>query len=114
MSWSLTCRAAPPRVKPTAARRARRWRSAGGWLPFKALGAAWSGAVMLGEKLEDDYRALAKAVGEGSDVAGVIAGLPGLARAVEVGKEGVSYDLVFPEVFWPEARFSKEGRAGFH
>ncbi|MEZ4299095.1 MAG: N-6 DNA methylase [Polyangiaceae bacterium] len=82
--------------------------------PFRLLSAAWSGAVMLGERLEDDYRALALVVAHGGDVEGVIAERPGLAKAVEVGEEGVSYDLEFPEVFWPEGKYSKGGRQGSH
>lgn len=82
--------------------------------PFKLLSAAWSGAVMLGDSLDDDYRALVLAVSEGRDTEEELAKRPGIAKAVEVGKAGVSYDLVFPEVFWPKGKLEAGERAGFH
>lgn len=81
-------------------------------MPFRVLSAAWSGAVMLGESLDEDYRALARAVAGGADVGAVLEARPALSRAVEAGREAVSYELSFPEVFWPEGVLSK--RAGFH
>ncbi|MCC6555458.1 MAG: N-6 DNA methylase, partial [Polyangiaceae bacterium] len=73
--------------------------------PFKTLAAAWSGGVMLEAKGDDDgYRLLREAVAGKGEVGAVIGGRPALARMVEVGREGVAYDLVFPEVFYPEGR----------
>jgi hypothetical protein len=88
--------------------------SAAALAPLETLAAAWSGAVLSGESLDDDYRALARAVAECADVDALIAGRPALARAVQAGRGAVSYDLAFPEVFWPDGRFSRDARAGFH
>jgi hypothetical protein len=71
--------------------------------PFKRLAAAWSGGVMLDEEADDAaYAALARAVAEGGDPDVVLAAHPKLREMVDVGKEGVAFDLVFPEVFWGE------------
>lgn len=78
------------------------------------LAAVWSGAVLLGEDLDDDYRALARTVAEGGDVERVIAERPPLARAEEAGRGAICYDLAFPEVLWPEGRSPGSARAGFH
>lgn len=80
---------------------------------LKTLAAAWSGAVMLGEDLDGDHHALARAVAGGDDIEALVGARPALSAAIEAGREGVCHDLVFPEVFWPEGLFSGAGRAGF-
>lgn len=82
-------------------------------MPFRTLAAAWSGGVMLGQEASDeDYKALMEAVAAQADVGALIETRPLLRRMVETGKGGVPYDLMFPEVFYPEARAG--GRVGFH
>jgi hypothetical protein len=72
--------------------------------PFRLLAAAWSGGVMLGDRADDTaYGALARAVAEGGDTAAVLAAQPNLREMVEVGREGVAFDLVFPEVLLASA-----------
>lgn len=77
--------------------------------PFRCLAAAWSGAVMLGASLDADYLALVEAVSRGGATGGVLRARPGLARAAEVGSQGVSFDLTFPHVFWRRGRTSEAG-----
>jgi hypothetical protein len=71
--------------------------------PLQLLAAAWSGGVMLGSEECDDtaYEALLGAVAEHGDVQETITRIPSLRHIVETGREGVAYDLVFPEVFYP-------------
>ena len=97
--------------------------------PFRLLAAAWSGGVMLGDRADDTaYGALARAVAEGGDTAAVLAAQPRLREMVEIGREGVAFDLVFPEVLWgrsgagngergagrEEASAGTANRGGFH
>jgi hypothetical protein len=79
--------------------------------PFRLLAAAWSGGVMLGKEACDDlaYETLLRAVAEKGDPASVIGGLPRLAAMVKTGREGVPYDLVFPEVFHPDGKLERRG-----
>jgi Eco57I restriction-modification methylase len=68
--------------------------------PFKLLASAWSGGVMLGESGDDAaYADLARAVTEGRDTEAVLSEHSRLRDMVETGREGVPFDLVFPEVF---------------
>jgi len=68
--------------------------------PLKTLAAAWSGGVMLGNGCDDaGYQALAEAVGKEEDTAGVVDTRPQLRNMVEVGRNGVAFQLAFPEVF---------------
>ncbi|NUQ74893.1 MAG: N-6 DNA methylase [Polyangiaceae bacterium] len=81
--------------------------------PFKELSRAFSGGVMLGERADDaGYEALMEAVAGQGDVEAVIASRPALAKMVKAARNGVSYDLTFPEVFHPEG--DPHVRAGFH
>lgn len=78
--------------------------------PFKLLAAAWCGGVMLGERCnDDDYRALARAVAEGADFNEVAATRDRLKEMIDRGKESVSYDLSFPEVYHPDATVDRHG-----
>lgn len=80
--------------------------------PFEVLAAAWSGGVMLGEQAsDDDYAALMDVVAAKGDIDSVIGARPALRKMVDVGKEGVAYDLVFPEVFYPDGKVGE--RRGF-
>lgn len=100
-------------VADVEAKRAAKRRLDEALTPFKTLAAAWSGGVMLGAQGDDEgYRALMEAVAGKGDVGAVVAGRAALGRMVEVGREGVAYDLVFPEVFYPEGRVGE--RRGFH
>jgi hypothetical protein len=73
--------------------------------PFKVLAQAWSGGVMLGELGDDDaYRALMEAVAEKKNPAEVIGKSAALTRMIDSARSAISYDLEFPEVFYPEAR----------
>lgn len=68
--------------------------------PLKTLAAAWSGGVMLGDECDDaGYQALAQAVAEGGDRLDLLAARPRVREMVEVGAEGVAFELAFPEVF---------------
>ena len=80
-------------------------------VPFRLLAAAWSGGVMLGKDACDDlaYETLLRAVAEETDPAVVVAQSPRLAAMVETGREGVPYDLVFPEVFHPDGSPERRG-----
>lgn len=79
--------------------------------PLEVLAAAWSGGVMLGEQGDDDYSTLMDVVAEKGDIDSVIGARPALRKMVDVGKEGVAYDLVFPEVFYPDGKVGE--RRGF-
>jgi hypothetical protein len=77
--------------------------------PLRVLARVWSGGVMLGEAACDDLgytQLVAVAAHEEADaipaMEAVIKGNERLRRMREVGAEGVAYELVFPEVFWPE------------
>lgn len=91
--------------------------------PFKILAKAWAGAVMLGKEASDEnYLQIAKAVSEGAHLSSLFAEDVGdeknrkeadrCLRMVEVGAEGLPYDLVFPEVFHPDGAVERTG--GFH
>jgi hypothetical protein len=74
--------------------------------PFRALAAAWAGAVMLGDEGDDGaYLRAVKSVAAGA--APPVE--PGLRRMIEVGGGGVVYDLAFPEVFHPAGRVERTG-----
>jgi len=78
--------------------------------PFRTLAAAWTGGVMLGANAsDDDYEALAKAVVTGRDVTALVATRPTLRHMVETGREGLPYDLAFPEVFHPGGAIGRSG-----
>lgn len=81
--------------------------------PFKLLGRAWSGGVMLGPGQSDDqaYAVLAKAVAEGADPHAVIAKFPILGNMIAAGFESLAFDLVFPDVFYRGGDITE--RAGF-
>jgi hypothetical protein len=81
--------------------------------PLQLLASAWSGGVMLGNEACDDtaYEALLRTVVEHDNVQEIIAHTPSLRHMVETGKEGVAYDLVFPEVFYPAGTTAQ--REGF-
>jgi hypothetical protein len=71
--------------------------------PLKLLSAAWSGGVMLGEHCDDiAYRNLAEAVAGGEDVGDTLKTQPRLRDMAARGRRGVAYELVFPEVFYPD------------
>ncbi len=78
----------------------------------RLLAAAWSGGVMLGEPACDEaYEELVMAILARRDPDELIAARPLLARMIEIGREGVAYELAFPEVFSPLG--TKKERAGF-
>lgn len=78
--------------------------------PFLTVAAAWSGGVMLGDEADDEaYEALLRTVAEGQEAQALLDGNARLARMVALGREGIAYDLVFPEVFWPEGRVEERG-----
>lgn len=77
--------------------------------PLKTLAAAWSGGVMLGNDCDDiGYQALAQAVAKGENHQGILTERPRVREMVEVGVEGVAFELAFPEVFG-----RNDGRNGF-
>ncbi len=78
--------------------------------PLRLLAAAWTGGVMLGgDSDEMGYEELLRAVAGERDADLVVRGKPGLARMIELGREGVPYDLVFPEVFHPDGKTERRG-----
>lgn len=81
--------------------------------PFKLLGRAWSGGVMLGPGQCDDqaYAALAKAVAEGADPQAVIAQFPSLGNMIATGFQALEFDLAFPDVFYRDGDITE--RTGF-
>jgi hypothetical protein len=86
--------------------------------PFRVLASVWSGGVMLGKEGSDDlgYGSLmALAVqSEADPMPAMEALLRERARLREMhtlGRDAVSYDLSFPEVFWPKGYVG--ARAGF-
>lgn len=81
--------------------------------PFRLLASVWSGAVMSGRDLQRDYQALARAVAHGEDETSVLEGRPALKQAAFFGRGVVCYDLLFPEVFWPDRSAQNRARGGF-
>ncbi|KYG09042.1 hypothetical protein BE21_19815 [Sorangium cellulosum] len=80
--------------------------------PLRLLAGAWSGGVMLGEEADDDaYRSLMEVVASKGDPGELVQRLPVLGRMVAAGREAVPYDLMFPEVFYPQGRCGQH--AGF-
>jgi hypothetical protein len=86
--------------------------------PFRVLASVWSGGVMLGKEGSDDlgYGSLmALAVqSEADPMPAMEAMLTERAKLREMhtlGRDAVSYDLSFPEVFWPKGYVGE--RAGF-
>jgi len=70
---------------------------------LKTLAAAWSGGAMLGDECDDaGYQALAEAVVENRAAESVLKSRPRLRRMIEAGKDGVAFELAFPEVFAAE------------
>ena len=70
--------------------------------PLKLLAAAWSGGVKLGDECDDaGYQAIAQLVSNGGEIASELAARPRLREMVAVGKEGVAFELAFPEVLHP-------------
>jgi hypothetical protein len=79
------------------------------------LARAWSGGVMLGDQADDEgYRLLMEAVSKSGDAGAVIAARPSLARMLEIGRDALAFDLIFPEVFYPNSNGFPEERLGFH
>lgn len=86
--------------------------------PFRLLASVWTGGVMLGNDAGDDtgYASLvALAAQEDGDAVpameSFIAQTPKLGEMRSLGRDAVSYDLTFPEVFWPKGYAGE--RAGF-
>lgn len=111
---AVSARAADPELQERRAQQAR----AVALAPFKLLACAWSGGVQLGEARArlagcDDaaYKALLTAVAEGRDTEPVLATYPRLLQLVAAGGSAISYDLTFPEVFYPAC--DSEQEAGF-
>lgn len=78
--------------------------------PLRLLAAAWTGGVMLGgESDEMGYEELLRSVSSEAEAGLVVEDRPGLARMVELGREGVPYDLTFPEVFHPDGKTKRRG-----
>jgi len=78
--------------------------------PFRTLAAAWSGGVMMGDDADDSaYEATLKSIAGGNDAGGLIDSWPVLGRMVEVGKEGLPFDLAFPEVFHCGGELERSG-----
>ncbi len=93
-------------VAEVEAKRAAKVRLDKALAPFKQLARAWSGGVMLGEKCDDGaYEALAKGVAERNQEP--LAG----SSATAVAADAVSYDVSFPEVFYPTGDL--RNRSGF-
>lgn len=98
-------------VADLEAKRAAKVRLDTALAPFRLLAAAWSGGVMLAQPACDDvaYLELLKAVAEKNDPYDVVATSDGLARMADIGRDGVPYDLAFPEVFHPGASGARSG-----
>src|SRR5690606_3033625 len=78
--------------------------------PFRTVAAAWSGGDMLGDACDDTgYEELLVAVADGKPVEEVVRSREKLARMVELGAEGLPYDLVLPEVFHPDGKLERTG-----
>lgn len=68
--------------------------------PLRTLAAAWAGAVMSGEASADDaYARLLDAVAGGGSLEGAVDGYA--RRLIEAGREGVAFELAFPEITRP-------------
>lgn len=84
-------------------------------LDLQRLAAAWSGAVMLGKDHAPDmdavYEAAVDLIAGGNSLSDLYGAYPLLREIVETGREGVAYDLRFPEVFWRGGKL--ENRTGF-
>jgi hypothetical protein len=86
--------------------------------PFRVLASVWSGGVMLGKEGSDDlgYGSLmALAVQSEADPMPAMEALlrerEKLREMHRLGRDAVSYDLSFPEVFWPKGYVGE--RVGF-
>lgn len=67
---------------------------------LRRLAAAWTGCVMLGTRADDQaYLGLFWSVLRGDDASALIAQSALLRRAIELGSNGVSFELTFPEIF---------------
>jgi hypothetical protein len=78
--------------------------------PFHDLARTWSGGVMLGEQADDAaYEALMDVVAGRRDKPAPA--MPNLAKMAEAGRDAIAYELMFPEVFYPEGDLNH--RAGF-
>jgi hypothetical protein len=85
--------------------------------PLKRLAAAWAGGVMLGLEGDADgrcddgaYVEFARAIAAGGTGDDVLARSRHLRRMIELGNDGIAYDLCFPEVFLSPTH---EGHRGF-
>lgn len=103
---------------PERPERSARQARAAALAPLRLLAGTWSGGVQLGEGSEqadgcDDaaYEALLIAVAEGRDAGPVLGAYPRLLQMAAAGRSAVSYDLTFPEVFYPDG--DGEKGAGF-
>lgn len=77
---------------------------------FRLLAAAWSGAVQLGDpRCDPAYEILLRAVAQRDDAQEIAGANELLARMVALGREGVAYDLTFPEVFHPDGHAARSG-----
>ncbi len=78
--------------------------------PIKLLAAAWTGGVMLGDQGDDSgYLELVMSVARGDDGLSVVEERPSLKTMVDLGREGVPYELQFPEVFHPSGSLGDRG-----
>ncbi|XXT18754.1 hypothetical protein WME94_51865 [Sorangium sp. So ce429] len=70
--------------------------------PFRRLAAAWAGGAMLDEGASDaNYFAIFEATADGADLEKLLTVRPAIRAMIEVGDGAISYDLTFPEVFYP-------------
>lgn len=99
-------------ISDLTAKRAAKERLEAALAPYRLVAAAWSGGVKLGLPEADDvaYQDLLAAVASRRDATAILAGSQGLRTMVDTGRDGVPYDLVFPEVF---SLGSCRDRAGF-
>lgn len=83
--------------------------------PLLELSRAWSGGVMLGASTLADtdgaYQALAEAVADNSSIDAVQARYPRLCEMLAAGADAVPFELLFPEVFFPDGSAGR--RRGF-
>ena len=71
--------------------------------PLRQLARAWSGAVMLATRdMDDEWLALARAVAARGTWPGTLTDRQ--AAMLRAGGQALSWDLAFPEVFWPDGR----------
>lgn len=67
---------------------------------LKLLAASWSGAVMLGDRGDDHvYEQLVTSIANGARFGELLGNSSQLSRMIAAGREGVVYELEFPEVF---------------